>query len=127
MCYANCGHLPALLLRYGDFKGQDGNEFVVEHLHSTSTVMGLFGKWECHLAQAQLAPGDILIMYTDGVTEATNADGEEFGENNLLETVATHRHLSASLLLQKIIEAARQFSYPEQQDDITLLVACCHD
>ena len=99
----------------------------MEHLGSTTTVMGLFDRWECRLAEVQLAPGDLLVMYTDGVTEAANADAEEFSENRLLEIVAAHRHLPAPLLLQKIIEAARQFSYPEQADDITLLVARCRD
>jgi catechol 2,3-dioxygenase-like lactoylglutathione lyase family enzyme len=90
LCYANCGHLPALLLRNRHFRGPNDDGFVVEHLGSTSTVMGLFDRWECRLAQVQLAPGDILIIYTDGVTEAVNADGEEFGENHLLEIAAAH-------------------------------------
>ena len=127
LCYANCGHLPALLLRTHQSRCLSGDGFVVEHLGSTSTVLGLFEKWECRLAQVQLAPGDILIIYTDGVTEAVNADGQEFGENYLLEIVAAHRQLPLPVLAQKIIESARQFSYPEQADDITLLVARCHD
>jgi len=127
LCYANCGHLPALLLRNRHSRGPSDDGFVVEHLGSTSTVMGLFDRWECRLAQVQLAPGDILVIYTDGVTEAVNADGEEFGENHLLEIAAAHRHLPAPLVVQQIIDAARQFSYPEQADDITLLVARCRD
>ena len=85
--------IPALLLRNRHSRGPSDDGFVVEHLGSTSTVMGLFDRWECRLAQVQLAPGDILVIYTDGVTEAVNADGEEFGENHLLEIAAAHRHL----------------------------------
>ena len=70
LCYANCGHLPALLLRNCQSRGLSGDGFTVEHLGSTTTVMGLFDRWECRLAQVQLAPDDLLVIYTDGVTEA---------------------------------------------------------
>ena len=51
--------------------------------------------------------------------------GEPFGENRLLESAYSHCHLSTPLLLEKIVEGAKLFSYPEQADDITLVVARC--
>ncbi len=59
------------------------------------------------------------------VTEATHADGEEFGPSRLLETVGAHDHLPVQSLLQAIVAAVQQFTSGEQQDDITLVVARC--
>ena len=120
--YANCGHLPPLLLR-GCASSQDQAPNV-ERLLSTCTVMGLFEDWHCEIAEVQLAPGDTLVLYTDGITEATNADGEEFGESRLLATLGSNFHLPVGPLLQAIVEAVQQFSRgSEQQDDITLVIA----
>jgi sigma-B regulation protein RsbU (phosphoserine phosphatase) len=120
--YANCGHLPPLLLRAcASSQDQAPN---VERLRSTCTVMGLFEDWHCEIAEVQLAPGDMLVLYTDGITEATNADGEEFGESRLLATLGSNFHLPVRPLLQAIVEAVQQFSRgSEQQDDITLVIA----
>lgn len=72
----------------------------------------------------QLAPGDILVLYTDGITEATNADGEEFGESQLLETLVRQSHLPVRPLLQAVVGAVQQFSSgSKQQDDITVVIA----
>src|SRR5206468_9387141 len=70
--YSNCGHPPALLLRGGD---------CLERLGATCTVVGLFEKWDCTMEERELAPGDAVLLYTDGVTEALNGEGEEFGED----------------------------------------------
>ncbi|MFZ0417230.1 MAG: SpoIIE family protein phosphatase [Candidatus Sulfotelmatobacter sp.] len=120
--YANCGHLSPLLLRaYASSQGQEPN---VEWLRSTCTVMGLFEAWQCEIAEVEIAPGDTMVLYTDGVTEATNADGEEFGESRLLETLGSHSLLPVEPLLQAVVEAVQQFSSgSEQQDDITLVIA----
>src|SRR5277367_2564466 len=74
--YANCGHLPALLLR---------REGEMHRLNSTCTVVGLFNDWECQASATCLLPGDTLALYTDGVTEACNDEGEEFGEERLAD------------------------------------------
>ncbi len=127
--YANCGHLPPLLLRAGASSQEAPNQdqapqHNVEWLHSTCTVMGLFEAWHCEIAEVQLAPGDMLVLYTDGVTEATNADGEEFGESHLLATLGSNFRLPVGPLLQAVVEAVQQFSSgSEQQDDITLVIA----
>jgi sigma-B regulation protein RsbU (phosphoserine phosphatase) len=117
--YVNCGHPPPLLLRAGP------SPQTVERLEATSTVLGLFGDWRCHVAETQLVPGDTLVLYTDGVSEAGVAEGEEFGESRLVDTLRAHCHLSSGSLLQAIVAAVQQFSHGEQQDDITLVVARC--
>src|SRR5215472_10449196 len=114
--YSNCGHPAALLLR-----GDGG----LERLGSTCTVVGLFEKWECTMEERALAPGDALLLYTDGVTEALNGDGEEFGEERLMEASRLHRELCLSELLAAVADQARRFSPHEQADDITLIVAKC--
>jgi serine phosphatase RsbU (regulator of sigma subunit)/catechol 2,3-dioxygenase-like lactoylglutathione lyase family enzyme len=112
--YANCGHLPALLLRH------DGT---LEKLHSTATVLGLFEHWDSPAAECQLHPGDTLALYTDGVTESCNVEGEEFGEQRLVEALHRRRKLSAHRLLGSVVEEIQKFSPHEQHDDITLIVA----
>jgi serine phosphatase RsbU (regulator of sigma subunit) len=112
--YANCGHLSGLLLK------RDGN---VEQLESTSTLLGLFKEWDCSMQEQELSPGDVLALYTDGVTEASNGRGEEFGEGRLIEALRQHRDLSCQALLTAIVDEVRRFSAQEQHDDITAIVA----
>jgi serine phosphatase RsbU (regulator of sigma subunit)/catechol 2,3-dioxygenase-like lactoylglutathione lyase family enzyme len=114
--YVNCGHLPALLLR------RDG---ALERLESTATVLGVFKKWECELAECQLFPGDTLALYTDGITESFSERGEEFGEERLIEVLRCHQDRSSSALLTAAVEAVQGFTPHEQNDDITLIVAKC--
>ncbi|MBO0724006.1 MAG: PP2C family protein-serine/threonine phosphatase, partial [Blastocatellia bacterium] len=112
--YANCGHLSALLLR------SDG---ALERLNSTSTVLGLFNKWDCSIRESRLFPGDTLALYTDGVTESFNDEGEEFGEERLVEALRRYRESSPQTLLVSALDEVRRFSPHEQSDDITLIVA----
>jgi len=112
--YANCGHLSGLLLR------SDGK---VERLESTSTLLGLFREWNCSICEQDLAPGDVLALYTDGITEARNERGEEFGELYLIESLQQHRELSCQALLSAVVDGVRRFSPQEQHDDITAIIA----
>jgi phosphoserine phosphatase RsbU/P len=114
--YANCGHLPAILLRGGG---------AVEWLPATCTVLGLFEQWRCEVAEVRLDPGDTLVLYTDGITEAIDADEEEFGEARLVEILGGQCHLPVGHLLEAVVMAARQFSGGKQQDDLTLVIARC--
>jgi phosphoserine phosphatase RsbU/P len=112
--YANCGHLPALLVRgNGD----------LERLESTATILGRFPCWECSIGETSLFAGDTLALYTDGVTEAGSPDGEEFGEQRLLDFLTLNRHLPSSDLVSAIIDEVHRYSPHEQYDDITLIVA----
>jgi sigma-B regulation protein RsbU (phosphoserine phosphatase) len=110
--YANCGHHPPLLLR----------EHSVDHLTSTTTVLGLFEPWECPLAETQLYPGDLLAIYTDGVVEAENGGQEQFGEARLLETLQANRSLSPRAVLDALLAAVESFASGEQADDLTLVI-----
>jgi serine phosphatase RsbU (regulator of sigma subunit)/catechol 2,3-dioxygenase-like lactoylglutathione lyase family enzyme len=114
--YANCGHLPAFLLRC------DG---ALERLDSTCPVLGLFQAWDCSIDERLLCPGDTLALYTDGVTEAFNDAGEEFGDQRLIEALRRHREQSAQAMVASIVDEVREFGADEQYDDITLIVAKC--
>jgi serine phosphatase RsbU (regulator of sigma subunit)/predicted enzyme related to lactoylglutathione lyase len=112
--YTNCGHLSAILLRR---KGH------VERLHSTATVLGLFEDWHSPTVECQLSPGDILALYTDGVTEAFNEHEEEFGEDRLIAALQQNSTLPPAEILSTTINEIQRFSPHEQHDDITLIVA----
>ena len=112
--YANCGHLPTLLLRH------DGT---LERLEPTGTVLGLFPEWDSPTLECQIFPGDMLALYTDGVTESFNEMEEEFGEERLVEALRRHREQPAEAMVASIVEDIQRFSAAEQHDDITLIVA----
>ena len=114
--YANCGHYSPILLR------GDGT---LERLHATGTVLGLFQDWACSIEERELFPGDILAFFTDGVTEAFDEAGEEFGEERLIEALRRNRQQPAQALIATVVEQIRQFGRVEQFDDITLMVARC--
>jgi serine phosphatase RsbU (regulator of sigma subunit)/catechol 2,3-dioxygenase-like lactoylglutathione lyase family enzyme len=114
--YSNCGHPPGFLLRRDD---------TLERLEPTSTVMGLFEKWDCTTEERQLLSGDTLVLYTDGATESLNNAGEEFGEERLLESLRQHRELSPQELLAAVTGEVRHFNAQQQTDDITLIIAKC--
>jgi len=112
--YINCGHLCALLLR------RDNS---IDRLESTSTVLGLFKTWECAIGESRLHPGDLLALYTDGVTESTDHAEEEFGEARLIDSLRRHRHHPPQSLLTSVVADVRAFTPHEQHDDITLIIA----
>jgi serine phosphatase RsbU (regulator of sigma subunit) len=110
----NCGHNPRLVLR------QDGN---VEGLPAIATVLGLFEQWQCSTNEVQLQPGDLLVLYRDGVTEASNECEEEFGESRLIQVLKANRSLETSALLTKLLENVHRFSAGKRSDDVTAIVA----
>jgi len=95
----------------------------LERLEPTCTVLGLFANWNCVTAETSLEDGDVFVLCTDGVTEAANEAGEDFGEAGLID--ALHRNVSmpAEELAQTIVRDVVRFSGSVQQDDITLIVA----
>jgi sigma-B regulation protein RsbU (phosphoserine phosphatase) len=106
--YANCGHLPPFLLR------ADGT---VERLTSTATVLGIFSKWNCDERTVDLRSGDMLVLFSDGVTEAGVETEEEFGEDGLLSVIRSHAGSTAGALVAGIIDAVAG----EKQDDVTVV------
>jgi sigma-B regulation protein RsbU (phosphoserine phosphatase) len=112
--YVNCGHNPPLLLRAS---GQ------VETLGVTAPAVGMMDGWDGRIQEVSLEPGDLLVLYSDGVTEALSDQGEEYGEQRLLEVVRAYRDRPAGELLERLVERVQEFSGLEQEDDLTLLVA----
>jgi sigma-B regulation protein RsbU (phosphoserine phosphatase) len=115
--YVNCGHNPPILLR---------GTGEVERLNATATVLGLFEEWDCEVAEKKLGAGDVLLVYTDGISEAAASDdAPEFGEDRLIEAIRSCRDRSARAMMDEIIAEVQRFSQGEQADDMTLIVARC--
>ncbi len=112
--YVNCGHNPPFLAR------ANGS---VARLTATATVLGLFEEWDCTVAELELAAGDVLVIYTDGISEASPNGEDEFGEERLIEAARSHRNCSADEVLEAILSQVQKFSQGEQADDMTLIVA----
>jgi serine phosphatase RsbU (regulator of sigma subunit) len=115
--YVNCGHNPALL-----FRAKTGT---LTRLDSSCPPIGLSPDEICELASANLAGGDVLVFYTDGVTEAENRFGEEFGMERLSATVRQGSSLSAEGIMNNIYNAAADFCGDDFSDDVTILVVNC--
>jgi serine phosphatase RsbU (regulator of sigma subunit) len=113
--YVNCGHNPALLFQA---KTQD-----VASMNSSCFPIGMFDSEACAISLADLNAGDILVLYTDGVTEAENSLGEEFGMERLSTLIRRSHTLSADGLMNHIRESVTDFSRGVGfNDDFTILV-----
>ena len=117
--YVNCGHNPALL-----FRAQTGT---LTRMNSSCPPIGISPEEICELASADLIAGDVLVFYTDGVTEAENPLGEEFGTERLSAVVRRGSSLSAEELVIDIFSSAADFcSEVGFNDDVTILVVKCN-
>jgi serine phosphatase RsbU (regulator of sigma subunit) len=115
LAYANAGHNPPILLR------SNGD---AEMLEGGGPVLGILPIAPYSEMCAQLDHGDMLVLYTDGVTEANNAAYEEFDEERFIEVLQANRTLPAAGIVQAVIQAVTGFAAgAPQADDITLLVA----
>ena len=112
--FVNCGHPAPLLLR------RDGT---TDRLDATGWVIGMFDEWKGTSREVTLLEGDVIALYTDGVTETVDGGGEEFGEKRL-EAVLKRHHDSSSppALVDDVIAAVQAFGAAEQFDDITVIV-----
>lgn len=112
--YSCAGHYPALLVH------EDGS---VEELGEGGTILGAFPGIEYREALRILRSGDMLVLYTDGVTEAHSRAGEEFGTDRLVELAVTSRGKPAAKIVAAIERAVRNFSKKKvPDDDLTLVV-----
>lgn len=114
--YANCGHLSGLILRRDESRVR---------LESTGPLLGLFNEWDCTIAECQLEPGDLVALYTDGITEAQTDSGEEFGETGLVDRLCERRDESCQAAVEAITEEVHGLNLTDQHDDITLILAKC--
>ncbi len=114
LTYTNAGHLSPLLLRNGE----------VTPLDSNGMVVGAFSFSTYDESCLTMHPGDLLVCYTDGITEPENAYGEEFGEERLIDLVKKHVHRDDSEIVHIVLDAVRSWTgSPELFDDMTLLLA----
>ena len=111
--YANAGHNAPFVVR------ANGSH---QRLQEGGGVLGVFAEQSYSMAEVQLVPGDRVVLFTDGVTEACNSDGEEFGDARLLALLQEHRALPAADIQGKIVAATSEFSGGHRTDDATLLV-----
>jgi len=116
LTYANAGHQTPLLLR------ASGGTPRVERLEVGGTAIGMFPDARFEQACVSLASGDILLAFSDGVTEATGASEEEFGEERLVDSIERHAGSSAKRLCEQVVEDVDRFAgAAPQRDDLTLV------
>ena len=114
LTYTNAGHLSPLLFRQGE----------VIPLESNGTVVGAFPSSKYDEGCLTINPGDLLVCYTDGITEPENAYGEEFGEHRLIALIKQHAQRDDREVLSIILDSVRSWTgTPELHDDMTLLLA----
>ena len=112
--YTNAGHLPPMLVRKG----------TVDRLDVNGTVVGAFSFAKFSESRVDLEPGDLLVFFTDGITEPENEYGEMFGEERLADLVLRNAHRGEDEIIALVLESVRRFARAgETQDDMTLLLA----
>jgi sigma-B regulation protein RsbU (phosphoserine phosphatase) len=111
--YTTAGHVPPLLVR------RDGSH---EALREGGAVLGVFRDWNFQEGLVQLGPGDRVVLFTDGITEAMRADGEEFGDARVLRVAAERDGCSPVEVKERLLAAVNQFCNSQLQDDATLLL-----
>ncbi len=112
--YVNCGHNPPLVLR------ADGS---AERLSPTAPALGLLERWNGTEASVALRAGDTLLVYTDGATEASGVDGEEFGEARLLAALQDNAGRPLEAMRRGLLAAIEAFAGRDRRDDLTLVLA----
>jgi sigma-B regulation protein RsbU (phosphoserine phosphatase) len=112
--YTNAGHLPPIVVRDG----------VGSRLDVNGTVVGAFPLSSYGESRVNLASGDLLMCFTDGVTEPENEYGEMFGEDRLMDLVVRNAHRDDQEIIDLVIQSVRQWTSSEElQDDMTMLLA----
>ena len=113
LTYTNAGHLPPIVIRNGG----------ISRLTVNGTVVGAFPFAQYDASEVVMGSGDLLVFFTDGITEPENEYGEEFGEERLIDLLLKNVHLEEDALIQLVMKAAQQWSgRTELQDDMTLVM-----
>jgi phosphoserine phosphatase RsbU/P len=110
--YSNAGHLCPILVSHG----------AVRTLDEGGAVLGVFPDWEYQESSIELDPGDRLFLFTDGITEAEDSRGEEFGVEKVAAFVKTHVASSATELNEQLLAKTEEFCGGQFRDDATLVV-----
>src|SRR5688572_8335096 len=111
--YSNAGHNPPLVVRAGQ---------VTTPLSEGGMVLGVFPENVYAQAEVAVAPGDRVVFYTDGITEARNPDGEEYGEERLAAAAIAARALPVEAVKDALFADVTAFSLGKFDDDATLIV-----
>jgi phosphoserine phosphatase RsbU/P len=111
--YVNAGHNPPLLVR------RDG---AITLLDDAGFPVGMFPDSTYAEVMVQLRPGDLVVAYTDGVTEASDADGEELGLERVARVAAESLEQHPDRVAKSIFDTMDEFSVGQQRDDATVLV-----
>jgi sigma-B regulation protein RsbU (phosphoserine phosphatase) len=111
--YCNAGHCPPVLVR------EDGRSCT---LNNSGAVFGHFASWPYEQADVELRRGDHLIMFSDGVVEASDADGNQFGEERLVHLTREFVDTTAHSLRSGVMQAVSAHCHGQFQDDATLIV-----
>ncbi len=112
--YSNAGHNYPLILR---------NDGGVETLTGNGLVMGLFAAVHYEVKNTKLAPGEMLVLYSDGVTEATNSVDSEFGEYGLAEFLNTRKAVRCEDIVNQLVEHMRKWRGSTSfSDDFTIVL-----
>jgi sigma-B regulation protein RsbU (phosphoserine phosphatase) len=114
LTYTNAGHLPPILIHDGRSTPLDIN----------GTVVGAFPSSKYDESKVELRAGDLLVCYTDGITEPENEYGEMFGEDRLVELVSRNVHRSDEQIMELVLSSVHDWTASEElQDDMTMLLA----
>jgi sigma-B regulation protein RsbU (phosphoserine phosphatase) len=117
LTYCNAGHNPPLVISSG--AGPQG----IRRLEAGGPIVGLFEAATFDEETVQLAQGDWLIVFSDGVSEAMSASGDEYGESRIVTVVEKHKDLEPRQLLEALFADVRDFARgAPQSDDITAMV-----
>ncbi len=112
LSYINAGHLLPILA--GSCRGQQ--------LDKGGMPLGMFPEAQFETGTVEMLPGDIVVLYSDGITEATSAIGDEFGEQRLAALIEAHAKKPLAAIQRLVLDAVSSWSGKELEDDMTLLI-----
>lgn len=110
--YVNAGHNPPILL--GSCQGK--------RLDEGGAPLGMFPAEEFQVGELQMIPGDLLVLYSDGITEALNSQGEEYGEARLNDLLNRHANRALPEIQRQILSEVEKWAGNEPEDDMTLMI-----
>lgn len=119
LTYTNAGHNPPLVLRHSMNGGKP-----IEWLQPTGAAIGLVEQFSFKTGTIDLRPGDLIVFYTDGVTDARNSAGQDFGTERLVEAVQSFANRAPRDLLRELRQRLQAFAVDRTIDDDTTIVIC---